>query len=452
MTEINMLKVTSKKDPIEEFYSENESLYNEIGINFRTPSYYLRPYQLLVYFESESTNFVTNKSEPIHRWSPYLEGFGTKFVENMINNLGIKHGDTILDPFAGCGTTNITAKMNGINSIGIEINPTMYFILKTKLDWDVDPILIIDALKNFELPQKVKEKPPQFLENDRQFKSGILENILRIKQFIKSQDNEKVRNLLLVAFSSILLECSNLKRAPSIGYTEKPYLTDEYPVSIFKEKVSYMIEDIQKFKEKKEWGKVEILNKNSATYRLPKNTVDFSITSPPYLNFFDYPGNYKLEMAWLEHAKSTKGLKKIKDRMIVCDNVSKGLIKNYRDAKRVYRDIWLDHIEENLRKNMAERVSLRRDDYDIIVRKYFDDMYKVIKNIHRATKQSGRLVLVVGDSLIIDVYVPTDLILTRIAEKVGFQLEKIQITRSRRSGIRRSFRLRETVTYLKKVK
>jgi hypothetical protein len=157
-------------------------------------------------------------------------------------------------------------------------------------------------------------------------------------------------------------------------------------------------------------------------------------------------------MAWLEHAKSTKGLKKIKDRMIVCDNVSKGLIKNYRDAKRVYRDIWLDHIEENLRKNMAERVSLRRDDYDIIVRKYFDDMYKVIKNIHRATKQSGRLVLVVGDSLIIDVYVPTDLILTRIAEKVGFQLEKIQITRSRRSGIRRSFRLRETVTYLKKVK
>ena len=39
-----------------------------------------------------------------------------------------------------------------------------------------------------------------------------------------------------------------------------------------------------------------------------------------------------------------------------------------------------------------------------------------------------------------------------LAEKLGFKLEKIQITRSRRSGIRRSFKLRETITYLRKVK
>jgi hypothetical protein len=157
-------------------------------------------------------------------------------------------------------------------------------------------------------------------------------------------------------------------------------------------------------------------------------------------------------MAWLDHAKSTRGLKKIKDRMIVCDNVSRGLIRDYRGLKRVYIDTWLDYIEEKLRENMGKRDSLRRDDYDVIVRKYFDDMYKVIKNVYRATKTGGWIVLVVGDSLIVDVYVPTDLILVRIAEKVGFQLEKIQITRSRRSGIRRSFKLRETVSYLKKIK
>jgi site-specific DNA-methyltransferase (adenine-specific) len=31
-------------------------------------------------------------------------------------------GDTVLDPFAGTGTTNVAAAMSGRNSIGVEID------------------------------------------------------------------------------------------------------------------------------------------------------------------------------------------------------------------------------------------------------------------------------------------------------------------------------------------
>ena len=43
-------------------------------------------------------------------------------------------GDTVLDPFAGSGTTNLAAKNLGRNSIGYEINPEFIQIIKQKLD------------------------------------------------------------------------------------------------------------------------------------------------------------------------------------------------------------------------------------------------------------------------------------------------------------------------------
>jgi len=73
-----------------------------------------------------------------------------------------------------------------------------------------------------------------------------------------------------------------------------------------------------------------------------------------------------------------------------------------------------------------------------------------MRNVSTSLNPGGRFVLVVGDSLIADVYVPTDLILARIGTELGLQIESIEKARSRRSGQVRSYRLRETVVTLKK--
>ena len=85
-----------------------------------------------------------------------------------------------------------------------------------------------------------------------------------------------------------------------------------------------------------------------------------------------------------------------------------------------------------------------------IVAKYFDDLYKVIRHVVASLKQKGRFILVIGDSLIADVYVPTDLILAKIGQEIGFEIEKIERARNRHSGQVRSYRLRETILTLKK--
>jgi hypothetical protein len=73
-----------------------------------------------------------------------------------------------------------------------------------------------------------------------------------------------------------------------------------------------------------------------------------------------------------------------------------------------------------------------------------------MKNIVKVMKTKARFILVVGDSLIADVYVPTDLLVARIGQDLGLYLEKIEKARERRSGQIRSYKLRETIITLQK--
>ena len=155
-------------------------------------------------------------------------------------------------------------------------------------------------------------------------------------------------------------------------------------------------------------------------------------------------------MGWLEHVSSTKDLKRIKDEMVPCDNISRGLVREYMEKERIFSHNWLDYIETTVQANTDVRPRIRRNDFPGIIKKYFDDMALIIDHVAHATKRGGMFLLVVGDSLLTDVYVPTDILLIKIEEEYGFELETLKITRSRRSGIRRSFRLRETVAYLRK--
>jgi len=181
-----------------------------------------------------------------------------------------------------------------------------------------------------------------------------------------------------------------------------------------------------------------------------KDGFDLVITSPPYMNGLDYVMNYKIEMGWLGFTNNHKDAKKIKNEMVVCDNVSKGLIRDFSSSNSQYTNDWLDNITEDIRNGIKRRGVYRRPDMPYIVAKYFDDLYKVMKKVVGSLRPGGRFVLVVGDSLIVDVYVPTDLILARIGCELGLDIEKIEKARNRRSGQIRSYRLRETILTLKK--
>ena len=56
--------------------------------------------------------FAANKILPIHRWVPWIAGFSSDFVRNALDN-HLNHKGTVLDSFAGVGTTLIEAALSG---------------------------------------------------------------------------------------------------------------------------------------------------------------------------------------------------------------------------------------------------------------------------------------------------------------------------------------------------
>ena len=404
----------------------------------------------------QAIQFTTNVNECVHRWAPYVQGFSASFVQSIFKRYSesVKSPE-ILDPFAGCGTVMVQAKMGGYESFGVELNPLLKYIADVKLNtWTVRPNQLISKYNG--LRTDVIAIEPHFLKSGKQFNQGVLTNLKRIKGGIdlfvpRNEEQRKIKGLFNVAFASILIDVSNLKRTPCLGYWKNKNISDNAPFFLFNQKILEMAEDLRCLQSEYRNNlrlRSEVICANSMNY-VYKDKYDLVITSPPYMNGLDYVMNYKIEMAWLGFITSHKEAKGIKDSMVVCDNVSKGLIKDFSQSK-YYTNTWLDEIIYNITSNIQTRQSYRRSDMPFIVRKYFDDMNKVIHNVAKALNKGGRFVLVVGDSLIADTYVPTDLILAKIGTEHGLDIESLELARNRHSGQIRNYQLRETIVTLRK--
>jgi hypothetical protein len=68
-----------------------------------------------------------------HGLFPYRGKFHPQMIKGVMNIIGLKRGETVLDPMCGCGTTLIEASIIGINSIGVELSPFACLMARAKL-------------------------------------------------------------------------------------------------------------------------------------------------------------------------------------------------------------------------------------------------------------------------------------------------------------------------------
>ncbi|MCX7854410.1 MAG: hypothetical protein N2556_00270 [Anaerolineae bacterium] len=427
------------------------------GSSLRDSRPYLEELGVGIQDAPQPIQFQPNTSEPVHRWSPYVQGFSAQFVQRTLDRYREEYNyPVVADPFVGSGTVTVQAKMNGCPSFGVELNPLLHFVARVKVgNWRVSPERLLEAAHR--LPSDRRTEAPAFLQSERHFRPPVLRNLERLKGGIDSfqpatEEDVRIRDLMLLAFAAILIDCSNLKRSPCLGYAPGKFVADDAPFTLFAAKIAAIADDLRlcqtRYREYLDTPS-EIILANSMEYQPPVE-YDLVITSPPYMNGLDYVMNYKIEIGWLGYARTHQELKGLKDAMVVCDNVSKGVIRRFSGDTQRYTNPWIEHIKADIAANIARRGFYRREDMPEIVHKYFDDMYLVMRNVSQAIRPGGRFILVVGDSLIADVYVPTDLILARIGQELGLKIERLERARVRRSGQIRSYRLRETIITLKK--
>ena len=99
------------------------------------------------------TAFTLNRRQPLHRWVPWIAGFSAEFVDDILKRASgpSKRKITVIDPFAGVGTTLVEAMLHGDRPIGFEINPYAALACRLKLecpDFDVAELRLV--VKRFE--------------------------------------------------------------------------------------------------------------------------------------------------------------------------------------------------------------------------------------------------------------------------------------------------------------
>lgn len=370
--------------------------------------------------------FLLNKTEPIHRWYSYVEGYSSCLIaEELKHHLALNPNiETIYDPFCGTGTTSLVASTHGIKSFYSESNPFMQTVIETKinsvqkLDANAVSTKLIEYLA---LINEIKvEKFTSWNGFEKFFGERQLSELLTIKELISQEDNESVKSILALALSSIVVKVSKMTRRGDLRYaTEKEY-REESVLECFADKLNEMIFDIQYHKAMVKCDTTKV--SDDARDNDYVDAFDCVITSPPYLNGTNYIRNTKLELKLNDFISSENDLPNFHSKGIVAgiNNVSK------RTAIDTVLPVVEPYLEQLQPVSYDERIPK-------MVAGYFRDMDTVIQKLSISIKSGGLFTMDIGDSQFAGVHIPTHQILSNICAQYGFTLYDEEILRERRS-------------------
>jgi SAM-dependent methyltransferase len=397
--------------------------------------------------------FGSNEVLPVHRWWTYVQGFSASFVRFQIDTAQLSREGRVVDPFCGSGTTLVEARRAGLLGIGSDLLGPAVLAARVKTDFELSPTRLEKAAASYLARARTIDpaKVPFLRETRRQFTPSALQKLLSLRAALPFSDSSRASDALRVAFDRILIPSSLLRRSPCLGYRPAHSAGPVEPFAAFLAAVNEMRSDLAELhRDRPRWGPpARVRLGDSRALRLSPESVDLAVTSPPYVNGMDYVMNYKLDLAWLGYVDGYAGLARLRERMVACDNLSRQAADPYTTIANV-PDPWLGPILEQVRHNVREKGTYRRQDVHAIVHRYFADLVPVLRLIKNALKPGGAFVIVVGDSLLAGTYIPGDLLLARLGARVGLRVEAVDVARERRSGQRRSFRLRESVVTLRK--
>jgi len=134
----------------------------------------------------------------------------------------------------------------------------------------------------------LKVEIPDFPNREHWFQPNISLELAKVKSIINSIEASNIKDILLCAFSKIIVKVSN--QDSEVRYTQK---NKNHPDGIvFNEMIKTPLEYIISLDENinRICANTKIFNGDSLTEirKISDNSLDFVITSPPYINTFDY--------------------------------------------------------------------------------------------------------------------------------------------------------------------
>jgi len=319
-------------------------------------------------------------------------------------------GGRVLDPMCGSGTVARAAVEAGFFCDGIDIDPLSVLMARV---WTTP--LEIDQLSAYaaDLVQTARKLPadrievPMDLETKRfisfWFASAQQEQLARLSTAL-SAHSDVMGDALAVALSRIIVSkemMASLARDTSHSRPHK--VADENNFDVY----TGFLRSARQLSRRHQPELIQAqatvqLGDARSLDHLERDSYDLVITSPPYLNAIDYLRGHRLALVWLGYLLGD--LRKTRSASV--------------GAERAKIEAPLD---------VSAFVALSSDSAIANchwgwIRRYACDMDAVLRQVIKVIKQSGRAVLVIGNSFLRGTTVNNAGLIEELATRIGYQL------------------------------
>ncbi|MGB3758322.1 MAG: DNA methyltransferase [Rivularia sp. (in: cyanobacteria)] len=386
------------------------------------------------------TNTLSHKHR-VQRWANFIAGYSIEFVENCLQNIDPYQG-LIVDPFLGCGSTLVAAKNLGFRGVGYDKHPVFITLAKSKVENYTSEDL-----------KKVKEKIlsantslPWSLDAEKYlrklFDNDDLFHISRAAYSLNEYTDKKTKPL---AIAYLLKVCEAACGSQTDGIYKAP--TSRKNKIPFHEALSkiedILLDDIQSKWYSTHWinqPKQVCINESSTKMDYLKNdSVISCITSPPYLNNFDYAEMTRMHLYLLGWASSWGDISILVRNNLITNTTTALKGKKQEEFQNRYRNSIcnsllpeLDCIVADLQEEKKTR--LGKKEYNFLVYPYYAEITQVLVELYRVLKKNGTVNWVVADAALYGIHIKTHLHTAEIMRCIGFR--NIQVNYMRKRGHR----------------
>lgn len=355
--------------------------------------------------------------------------YPAKFIPQLTARL-IKEnsqiGDLVCDPFMGSGTALVEAIINGRRAYGTDINPVAILISRAKttpieptfFKCQISPLLgeikaDIGRKHHGQMPLLVSPYDFDITIPDNKrleywFPEKQKTDLAIILSRINTIEDQKIRTILLCAFSNILKGCSSwMMKSVKPTIDKNKIIADAYKSFVLQtRRMIIKNEQLWKMLGTKEVDCV-IDNVDAHNMRIKDNSATLIVTSPPYVTSYEYADLHQLTAIWLGY---TDKLSEFRSKFI--GSIQKG---NYLSGE-LYSKLGRETVTELRQIDKREANGVEH---------YFFEMQLCFQEMQRVLKHGGRASIVIGDTDLKKVRIHNADFFVQTMEKFGFKVYQV---------------------------
>ncbi len=274
------------------------------------------PYLSLLPFETQESadpdvrtwdipQTISELSYLTHGFFRYYGKFPSTLARRVIRDLRPNADEVVLDNLMGCGTTLVEARLEGHESIGIDLSPLAVLAARVKVDTNVDHPAVKRAMEQvFEKLNEGLATCPEGRDYEKWFTEEANRDLANLRAAILTLPADNVRQLLSLAFFAIIRRVSRAydgEVRPHINAKKRPRAVWQ----AFAKKIDDMLARLAEYHlyvsgsppARAVACDARTPEEALSSYR---GRVGLVVSHPPYLNCFDYIPVYRLEYLWTE--------------------------------------------------------------------------------------------------------------------------------------------------------